>query len=366
MNFSTTLKELMKQKQITNYRLAAILDVSQTTVANWLNEKNSPTLENLIDMSNFFDVSLDYLIKGEEKMKEGKKFSVEIGPMEKSALFVGGQNNKYETNDNYKRQSGPKSVLDQPTFRKSMAPRNENKQVITVKISGYTDVNLNINSQCPICHYDIHPQFLDGIVVNDDIIAFFMCPSCHNIFAVRYSNFKYYYAEKIGKKQILADGIITPLQSVDFCYTPFEPPVKNVPEELSIPEFSKFADAYRAAQLAEAYNLLGLIEMAYRRTLEFLLKDYLCFVDADNAKKYEEMQVYTLLNDEHVKSLLDDETLTALAIREEWLGNDYTHYVNYHPEFDYKDMITIFDILMGKVCEKLKATKYISALQRKK
>ena len=43
--------------------------MSRQTISNWENEKSYPDIISVIKMSECYDVSLDYLLKGEEKMK---------------------------------------------------------------------------------------------------------------------------------------------------------------------------------------------------------------------------------------------------------------------------------------------------------
>lgn len=46
-----------------------MLGVSRHTISNWENEKSYPDIISVIKMSECYDVSLDYLLKGEQKMK---------------------------------------------------------------------------------------------------------------------------------------------------------------------------------------------------------------------------------------------------------------------------------------------------------
>ena len=50
-------------------KLLELLGVSRQTISNWENEKSYPDIISVIKMSECYDVSLDYLLKGEQKMK---------------------------------------------------------------------------------------------------------------------------------------------------------------------------------------------------------------------------------------------------------------------------------------------------------
>ena len=65
-NFGNKLKELRIEKGIGQIELAKILGVSKGMISLWENGKNEPKLSNLIAISNFFGVSLDYLAGKED------------------------------------------------------------------------------------------------------------------------------------------------------------------------------------------------------------------------------------------------------------------------------------------------------------
>ena len=56
------IRYLMDAEKITQYALAKRIRVSQSTICNWLNEKKEPSIESLWKLSDFFDVSIDYLV----------------------------------------------------------------------------------------------------------------------------------------------------------------------------------------------------------------------------------------------------------------------------------------------------------------
>lgn len=62
MSFSSVLNELLRKKDITSYRLAKDLGVSQTTVAGWRSGKFPQGEESLIALAEYLGVSVDYLI----------------------------------------------------------------------------------------------------------------------------------------------------------------------------------------------------------------------------------------------------------------------------------------------------------------
>lgn len=59
--FSERLKELRLDKNLGQIELAKKLNVSKGIVSLWENNLREPKLSNLITISKFFDVSIDYL-----------------------------------------------------------------------------------------------------------------------------------------------------------------------------------------------------------------------------------------------------------------------------------------------------------------
>ncbi len=56
------LLELRNEKGLSQREMSKIFNVSQGTYNNWENSKTQPSVEQLIALADFFDVSVDYLI----------------------------------------------------------------------------------------------------------------------------------------------------------------------------------------------------------------------------------------------------------------------------------------------------------------
>jgi len=70
MNLGETIYKLRTEKQLSQGDLAEMLEVSRQSISKWENNSAVPELEKLIRLSEIFEVSLDELVKGEEKSKE--------------------------------------------------------------------------------------------------------------------------------------------------------------------------------------------------------------------------------------------------------------------------------------------------------
>ena len=62
------IKNARLEKKLTQEQVAELLGVSRQTISNWENAKSYPDIISVIKMSECYDVSLDYLLKGEQKM----------------------------------------------------------------------------------------------------------------------------------------------------------------------------------------------------------------------------------------------------------------------------------------------------------
>lgn len=67
MNFSLKLKELREQKNISQAKLAVDLGVSIGCVGMWESTKQIPPATRLIEIADYFDVSVDELLGREPK-----------------------------------------------------------------------------------------------------------------------------------------------------------------------------------------------------------------------------------------------------------------------------------------------------------
>ena len=71
MEFHQTLASLMDSKGLSNYRLAQLLDVSQSTIANWLNGTSIPRRATMKAIAETFHVPVEELTGGEAEKSSG-------------------------------------------------------------------------------------------------------------------------------------------------------------------------------------------------------------------------------------------------------------------------------------------------------
>lgn len=67
------LKELRKEKGVTQEQLAEQFSVSNRTISRWENGNNMPDLDILIEISDYYEVDLREILNGERKSKNMDK-----------------------------------------------------------------------------------------------------------------------------------------------------------------------------------------------------------------------------------------------------------------------------------------------------
>lgn len=59
--FGSRLRELRKEKGLTQTEISKILNISQVTYSQYEREKREPGIKTLIKLADFYKVSLDYI-----------------------------------------------------------------------------------------------------------------------------------------------------------------------------------------------------------------------------------------------------------------------------------------------------------------
>lgn len=60
-------EQLLQKYDVTSYKVAKEAGVTQTALSNWKTGKSTPTTKTLQRIADYFGVTIDYLMTGEEK-----------------------------------------------------------------------------------------------------------------------------------------------------------------------------------------------------------------------------------------------------------------------------------------------------------
>lgn len=63
-------EQLCQKHNLTSYKVSKMANVTQTALSNWKNGKSEPSAKTLQKLADFFNVSVDYLLTGEEPKQE--------------------------------------------------------------------------------------------------------------------------------------------------------------------------------------------------------------------------------------------------------------------------------------------------------
>lgn len=117
----------------------------------------------------------------------------------------------------------------------------------------------------------------------------------------------------------------------------------TIPEERifddNINNISKnFVTIYNQSKAAEQYGLSEICGIGYRKSLEFLIKDYCIYKKPNDAEKIKSAQLGQI-----IEKYIDAEKIKRLAKVSAWLGNDETHYVKKFEDKDINDLKKFLD-----------------------
>lgn len=114
----------------------------------------------------------------------------------------------------------------------------------------------------------------------------------------------------------------------------YRPPIRvNLPEGVEVVS-PQFFEIYSQATVAESEGLDQIAGVGYRKSLEFLVKDYAIRYFPNDSDKIKKMLLGPVIKE----YLSEFKKLQNLATAASWIGNDETHYVRRHDDQDIQSM----------------------------
>lgn len=196
---------------------------------------------------------------------------------------------------------------------------------------------------CPICNIGINPNFVTGLTCsdNDDADVLFTCPKsdCRRMFIASYRR------DRMKGHHFLVSLL------------PRTP--KSVAVVQEVADISpQFAEIYNQAFQAEAYGLGEIAGVGFRKSLEYLIKDY-CVVQ--NPDKEEDIKIRPIA--QVIEAFVSNENVKQCAKRAIWLGNDETHYVRKWEGKDIKDLKLLIQITVSWIQQEVITKKLLEDMQ---
>ncbi|MEZ9886556.1 hypothetical protein AB4374_22030 [Vibrio splendidus] len=118
-----------------------------------------------------------------------------------------------------------------------------------------------------------------------------------------------------------------------------------------------FCEIFNQASAAEQYGLSEISGVAYRKSLEFLIKDYCINKNQDSADNIRSLQLAKVIG-----QYVSDVNIKECAKRATWLGNDETHYVRKWGDKDLSDLKILIRLTLGWVQNCILTEKYMSEM----
>ena len=194
---------------------------------------------------------------------------------------------------------------------------------------------------CPICHTSfggnyITAQLIPNVNGCEILYVAYFCSCCSDLFFTKYS--KHW-----------RDNDYRLINSIPQC---FYKQVFSKHINCLSPNFVKI---YNEASQAESEGLLEICGLGYRKSLEFLIKDYLSFQFPDDTDEIEQLPLGKL-----IKEKIENKNIRILAERCAWLGNDETHYVRKHEDYNVQDLKRFLDSIITYIDSELTVLEALS------
>jgi hypothetical protein len=197
-------------------------------------------------------------------------------------------------------------------------------------------------NECPYCNKHIIPAFISDYIDNSQyyLYATLLCSNtdCDEPFIALYSRedrLDYYY-KRLTKHSVISET--------------FSPEITEISP--------MFTQIFNEAYFAEQNNLLEICGVGYRKSLEFLIKDYLITLFPD---KENEIKKSTISN--CIKTFVEDSRLKSTASRAIWLGNDHTHYEKKWTDKDLNDLKTLIKLTINWIESEILTKKFNESMQ---
>ena len=205
--------------------------------------------------------------------------------------------------------------------------------------------NVQNPSQCPHCHNGIEPRHIHQSIER----------------TINYSIWKCTFRD-CGKQFIAVHEVIGQGQAKFVGYLDGSPIGPYWPDTIKNLK-SKFIDTYNQALKAEYSSLDEIAGMGFRKAIEYLVKDYLIQRDSGLEGKIEDKLLANVIGENFNSPQEAD--LKDLLQRATWLGNDMTHYLKYHENFDINDLKELIKLVMDEIHSIEQKRHYIANIQSK-
>lgn len=225
--------------------------------------------------------------------------------------------------------------------------------LISMKAININDFNTTVEvkfippKQCPVCEISSNKNEKLALIFPtqnsdmDKLAVVFFCTACDTLYVAEYfiRKDRRNYIGTTAQPETPISIYPYPESSIDFN--------ENI-KEVS-PNFVKI---YKQSLLAENNNLKEICGMGYRKSLEFLIKDYSIYLLPQDKDKISKMSLSQVID-----SYIDNKRIKSLAKASAWIGNDETHYQRKHEDYNVSHLKSFIHSVVTFIDSDIEAIK---------
>lgn len=195
--------------------------------------------------------------------------------------------------------------------------------------------------KCPVCDNGTDAEVLSAFSIQQhdfdvyQVFILFFCHHCESCFMGVYQCFhpRCGYQNQLVQMQMVPRG-----EDV----STFSEGIGNLSQ--------KFVEIYNQAELAEQWGLSEICGMGYRKALEFLVKDFAIKLYPEQETEIKSSQLSNC-----IREYIDNKRINSLAKASAWIGNDETHYVRKHDDYNTDNLKTFITAMASFIDSELAA-----------
>ncbi|MFH0953063.1 MAG: hypothetical protein V1873_01905 [Verrucomicrobiota bacterium] len=207
---------------------------------------------------------------------------------------------------------------------------------------------------CPACQTSVKPQPIIGHYLSEGdhkIRVSFICPAddCKEMFIAAYNT------RSTSVQNAMCNLVETTILRAANAVTFPDAVAKLSPV---------FCTTYNQSLVAEENGLDQIAGPGYRKSLEFLIKDFIIHYkfrsDASKAAAVAKAFLATC-----IEQFIDEDRIKHCAKRAAWLGNDETHYTRKWEEKDLRDLKALVNMTVNWIDLVIQSDEYLKAMPEK-
>lgn len=201
-----------------------------------------------------------------------------------------------------------------------------NRLIPVLHLHSGNELNLSVDtaSSCPYCGVSLDPTILYAVEVEcgwpseedyeNKVFVFNRCTHCDECFVSRH------LYDDDSEVYILDSS-----SQINFFHIDFSKNISSLSPD--------FVSIFTESAHAESLGLTSICGVGYRKSLEFLVKDYAASFFPNDISN-----IASLPLSKCIDQYIMDPRLKALAKASAWLGNDATHYVKKHANYGLPEL----------------------------